>query len=202
MRLANIILAGSLAAAPVYAAELSVPSGTYELKPTHSSLHWQVKHFGISNYTGSFTGISATLELDAAQPENSQLTAAVNTASVDTGFPWPEAHDWNAEMAGAEWFNAGAFPEAVFTATSLSMTDEDSGVMTGDLTFLGVTKPITMEVSLIGALAERKHADGAVMGFEAMAKFNRSDFGFDMLVPVASDEVTLFINAEFHQAVE
>ncbi|MDA7963485.1 YceI family protein [Ruegeria sp.] len=201
MRLKSLALACTLAAAPVYAADITVPGGTYELKPTHSSLHWKVKHFGISNYFAGFTGISATLELDAAEPTNSQLTASVKTASVDTGFPWPEEDSWDAELAGPDWFNSAEFPTADFKATNLELTGDNTGQMTGDMTFMGVTKPVTFEVELVGQLPERKHADGAVIGFAGTARFNRSDFGLDQLIPVASDEVMLFINAEFHQVV-
>jgi hypothetical protein len=63
------------------------PAGTYDLDPTHASLTWQVNHFGLSNYTARFTGISGTLEFDPEDLSASVLDITVDPASVETDFP-------------------------------------------------------------------------------------------------------------------
>lgn len=82
------------------AADLNIGSGTYQLDPTHGSLFWSVNHFGLSEYTARINSFDATIELDADDITQSSMTATIDMASVDTDFPNPDAHDFNAELRG------------------------------------------------------------------------------------------------------
>ena len=89
-----------------------------------------------------------------------------------------EPHDdFNAELAtGERFFNAGKFPQITFASTAITKTGDNSGKMTGNLTFLGVTKPVTLDVTYIGNRNDprlQKHK----IGFAVTGSFKRSDFG-------------------------
>jgi polyisoprenoid-binding protein YceI len=156
----------------------------------------RVKHMGVSLYTVRFDTMDATFDYDPARPEDTKLTAHVDPASLDVGA------DYSKEFA-KEFISAGSFPTATFSATRMQTTGEGTGTMTGDLTLMGVTKPVTFNVTLIGAGHEvlpiplgRRAA-----GFEATTTFKRSDFGSNYLLngDLVGDDVTLQIEAEFEK---
>lgn len=196
-------------AAPV---SLTIPSGTYRLDPTHASLTFRVKHLGLANYTARFAKFDATLDLDAADLTKSKVTATVDPTSVRTDYPGDYAaghgrtyRSWDDDLArNPRWFNARQFPEARFTSTAVTLTGPNTGTMTGDLTFLGVTKPVTLTVTFAGQLAEHPFTKGPAVGFSAVGSFKRSDFGMTAGLPQpgtsfapVADDVELVIEAEF-----
>lgn len=189
-------VAASLAlAAP--AAALDAPSGTYVLDPNHASLHFKVMHAGLSNYTARFTRMTVVVELDAADPEKSSLRVTVDPTSIETDYPNPEAKDFDAELRDdPRFFNATAFPEITFTSTKMTQTGENSGIVEGDLTLLGVTRPVSMEVTLNGALAKHPFVDAGALGISAVGTLKRSDFGMTALVPAVADSVEFIVEAE------
>lgn len=189
---------GGAAAQQPTAAQLEVPSGTYALDPTHASVTWKVNHLGLSNYTARFTKFDATLNFDAAKPENSKLTVTIDPKSVRTDYPFPEKEDFDAKIAGETFFDAAKYPEIKFVSTKVERLGSDTGKVHGDLTFHGVTKPVTLDVTLVGAKPHPMQKVGA-MGFSATTRIKRSDFGVNALVPMVGDEVMVQIEAEFIQ---
>lgn len=177
-----------------------LPSGTYTLDKTHASLIWKVSHLGLSDYVARFTDFDATIQLDTQDPTKSSVTATINPASVETDYPNPEKEDFDAKLRSEEWLNTSAFPKITFTSTKLVKEDDDEGELTGELTFLGVTKTITLEVELEGATTKHPFAQKAALGFSASGTIKRSEFGFDTYIPTIGDEVEIEINAEFMQA--
>lgn len=200
MRIALAAAFGTFFAFSAEAAQLTVPSGTYQLDPAHASLVWKIKHLGLSRYTARFNKFDATITLDAENPTGSEVTATIDPSSVDTDFPFADQKDFNAELTGEQWFNIAEFPEITFQSTELELTGDSVGTMTGDLTFLGVTRPVTLDVTLNGQLEKHPFAGGPAIGFSATSTFKRTDFGFEtMLGPIVGDEVTIQIEAEFVQ---
>ena len=195
-RLALALAASTAFAGAVQAADLAIPSGTYATDPTHTSLFWSVNHFGLSNYTARFTTVAATVELDAEDITRSALTATVAMGSVDTDYPLP-APDFNAELRGADWLDAAAHPEATFTSTRIVKTSDTTATIEGDLSFRGVTLPLTLEAELVGALEKHPMLDAAAFGIRATGSFDRTAFGLATFAPLVGTEVTLQINAEF-----
>ena len=174
-----------------------IPSGTYASDPTHTSLFWSVNHFGLSNYTARLNTVSATVELDADDVSRSTVTATIDMASVDTDFPFPQNTDFNEELRGENWLNTATFPQATFTSTGITVTSEDTAEITGDLTFLGQTLPVTLDATLIGLLEQHPFTNNAAFGIAATGTFDRTDFGFSTFAPNVGAEVTISINAEF-----
>jgi polyisoprenoid-binding protein YceI len=178
-----------------------MPAGTYKLDLAHASLVWKVSHLGLSNYTARFTDFDATLELDPADPTQSKLTVTVDPTSVETAYPNANEKDFDAKLAtGDDWFNGDEFPKIEFESTSIELTGDNTGTVTGNLLFLGQSQPITLDVTFNGAYASMPFSDKPGLGFSATATMDRTNWGFNTYVPNIGAKVDLLIEAEFQKA--
>ncbi|MET4684663.1 YceI family protein [Brevundimonas faecalis] len=193
--------ADAASTAPV---ELKAPAGVYAMDPTHASLQWSIAHNTISNYTARFNTFSAKITLDPANLANSTVEATIDPASVDANYPadYVGAHaasgfkSWSEDIArNKNFLNAGAFPQITFKSTKVELTGPRTAKVTGDLTFLGVTKPVTLDATFNGELEKHPFMQVPAIGFAAEGRFKRSDFG--MAVGPVGDEVTIRFDAEF-----
>lgn len=169
-------------------------SGAYTLDKSHANLTASVMHMGFAGYPIRFNNFDATLDFDAADISKSKAKVTVHTGSADSNNSELEA-----KMQGKELFNTEKFPTATFTSTSITKTSDSKGTLVGDLTLLGVTKPITLDVTFNG-YGVNPYSKSPTLGFSATGSFKRSDFGLSAYVPAVSDEVQLNIEAEFNKA--
>ncbi len=173
------------------------PAGTYRMDRAHSSLTWKVNHLGLSNYTARFTKFDATLDIDPASPQSAKVVVTVDPTSVRTDYPFTERRDFDKDLGGGEnFFNAKEFTRITFSSTRVERTGKTTANVTGDLTLRGITKPLTIYVTLNGA-KQHPMAQAPALGFSGVAKLKRSDFGMTFMLPLIGDEVTLLIEAEF-----
>jgi polyisoprenoid-binding protein YceI len=187
---------------------LKATSGVYVMDPTHASLQWSLPHLGISNYTARFNKFDAKITLDTANLANSTVEATIDPASVDTNYPadyvaaFPTSgfKSFSEDIAKNKAFlNATAFPQIIFKSTKVELTGARTAKVTGDLTFLGVTKPVTLDATFNGDLEQHPFVPAPAIGFAAEGKIKRTDFGMP-LGPVG-DEVTIRFDAEFIKEV-
>ena len=178
-----------------------LPAGTYELDKTHASITWKVMHMGLANYTARFNTFDSTVVLDPAAIENSSVTVDISPMSIETDYPNPEKEDFDKKLAtGENWFNAGANPTIKFVSKTIEKTGENTANITGDLTFLGVTKPVTLDATLNGAMASHPFTKKAAFGISAHTTIKRSDWGMSGGLPHVGDDVDVMIEAEYFQA--
>ena len=172
-------------------------SGLYTLDSRHTGVVARVPHAGGFSYSVfRFDKATGSLNWDSAAPANSKLTFVVDPKSITSNVS-----GFGDELGGAGFLNVAKFPEAKFVSTSAKITGAGKGTVTGDFTLMGVTKPVTFEVELIGAGMESAGGPPvATVGFTAKGKIKRSDFGFTALVGPIGDEVDLTIDCEFHKA--
>lgn len=203
-RLLALALAAGLGLAPAAAAQTAnAPAGAYGMDKTHASLLWSMKHQGLSYYQARFTDFDIQLTFDPKDVTKSKVTATVKPKSVETDFaktrPAGNTTDFNAELANdARFFNTAKFPEAKFVSTKITKTGDTTGKMAGDLTFLGVTKPVTFDITYVGDRNDPRSQKHKV-GFQAVGTIKRSEFGMTWGTPAQGDEVRLQIDAEFIQ---
>jgi polyisoprenoid-binding protein YceI len=167
------------------------PAGTYEVEPTHTSVHWRLSHVGMSTYMARFDKISGSIEFNPTNPAASSANISIDPNSVNTGLP-----NFDKEIAKVV-FKAEANPVITFQSTSLTATSATTGTMTGDLSIAGVTKPMTLNVSYntgrMSPFARRQN-----IGFSASGKIKRSEWGMTNWVSFGiGDDVDLIIEAEF-----
>jgi polyisoprenoid-binding protein YceI len=171
-----------------------VKSGAYVLDPMHGRTTWTINHLGFSHYTGAFTGIKGTLQLDSANPSKSVVVVAIDPASVGTLNPALDTH-----LKSKDFLDVATFPTAGFKSTSVTKTGANTADIKGDLTLHGVTKPIVIKATFnqAGLRGTDKKYD---VGFDGVADIKRSEFGITTYLPVLGDDVHLHIEAEFMAA--
>ena len=175
-----------------------IPSGEYELDLTHASIIWKVRHFGLSKYVARFTDFDIQLLLDTEKFENSSVIATINTQSVSTEYPFPEKKNFDKTLAtGKGWFNGKVFPKATFKSTKLTSINETQSKLDGELSFLGVTKPITLEVTMNGTFESHPFKNAAAIGFSAKSIIQRKDWGLVKHLPNVGNDVQIEIEGEF-----
>ena len=193
----SALVAGlALATSSAAAEHAAVPSGTYVSDPNHTRLLWRIPHLGLSHYTARMNDVEIRLDFDAEDPSKSSVTAVIDPRSVDTAFTGDK--DFDAEIYGEDAIlNADEHPEIRFASTRVTLTDADSALVEGELTLLGATLPVTLEVDLTGTLEEHPFVKVPAMGFAAEAVFDRTEFGQDFLSGVAlGDLVTIEVQTE------
>ncbi len=182
------VLAVALAAGlPAAAAERYVVDGD------HSDVVFLVDHLGYSKTIGRMNKVEGMILFDEEAVENSSVEITIDAASVDTNH---KARD--EDLRSANFFNVAEYPKITFKSTAVEKTGEATGRITGDLTLLGVARPVTLEVTFNRKAPHPVPSYDGVMtaGFSARARIRRSDFGMDAFLPAVGDEVELLIEVE------
>lgn len=169
----------------------TLPAGDYVMDKTHGYVFMTYSHLGFSNPTIRFADVDANVSLNADDVTKSTLTVSIDPAKIDSGV-----EKFNNHLMSADLFDVANHGEITFVSKSINMDTEYSGTLDGDLTIKGVTKPVTLDVTLNRA-APHPFTGAQAFGITATAKVNRSDFGLNYGIPVVSDAVDLRIEAEF-----
>ncbi len=184
-----------LTAGAVQAADLSaVPSGTYQVDPTHAYVNFQYNHLGLSNPTLSFDDFTVDLNLDNEDPTKSMISVVIDADSIVTG-----SEIWKDHITSSDWLNTAENPEITFMSTSIEAAGDGAYKVTGDLTVKDMTKPVSLNVT-INAAMNHPMSGKPVIGIDASGNLLRSDFGLGKFAPNVSDEVSLNISAEMVKA--
>lgn len=163
----------------------------YTLDPTHTTVVWSANHLGFSNPFGLFSMVEGTLTLDEAAPENSSVEATISIANLFTGNSKFDDH-----LKNKDFFNITEFPKATFKSTKVEKTGDKTAKVTGDLTMLGITKPVVLDVTYNKSGVFPMNQKPTV-GFSATTTIKRSDWGMNYGVAMGvSDDVKLMIEAE------
>lgn len=170
-----------------------VTAGTYALDKTHTQVNWQVNHFGFNDYFGLFGDITGTLTIDPANPSAAKVDVEIPIGSVATSSTGLTDH-----LKKPDFFDTAKFPTARFVSSSVTV-DGSKAMIKGDLTMLGVTKPVELETRFEGA-GNNPFNKKATIGFHAATTIKRSDWGMNKYVPMVGDEVKLRISAAFEKA--
>lgn len=169
----------------------AVQGGAYTLESSHARVQFSVSHMGTSIWWGDFTGAKGSLTLDNAHPAGSKLEVSIPTGSVTTTNARLDG-----ELKDPTWFDAAKFPTITFKSTKVTPTGPSTAKVTGELTFHGVTKPVTLDTTFFGAGANPMNKLYTV-GFNAKTVLKRSDFGVGKYAPMIGDDVELTISAPF-----
>ncbi len=181
---------GAAAADPTTRDPMKVPAGTYELDKRHASLVVRVRHMGFSSYTMRFLGLSGAFAYDPANWQATKATILVDPKSIDT-----EENSFNRTVAG--YFEPDKYPVIQFESTGLTQTGEGQGQLAGNLTFHGVTRPLTLDVVFNGVGPGL--TGGTRLGFSGQGAIKRSEFGVTGGRPFAGDAVDLLFEVEFYK---
>jgi len=186
------VFAASLFALPFSAsADLSdVPSGVYTLDSSHGYITFTYSHLGFSNPRVGFNRFDTELELDSNNPENSTIGVTIDASSIDS-----RVAEFNEHLNGSDFFNTAEYPTITFRSTKVEAAGDNAFKVTGNLTILGTTKPVTLDAT-INKAAIHPMRDVPTVGVSASTRLMRSEWGLDAYVPAVSDEVELSIEVE------
>jgi len=175
--------AGSFA--PAFAAPVS-----YKIDPAHTAVAFIVNHVGFSNVIGRFNTVGGDVTFDKDAVEKSVVNVTIDTTSVDTNHAKRDEH-----LRSPDFFNAKEFPKMTFKSTKIEKTGDKTGKLHGDLTMLGVTKPVVLDVTF--------NKDGVspaskleTAGFSARGTVKRTEFGMKYGAPAIGDDIQLLIEVE------
>ncbi|MCE4225839.1 polyisoprenoid-binding protein [Methylobacterium sp. C25] len=170
-----------------------IQAGHYAVDPGHTQVGWRVSHMGFSNYTGGFSEVSGTLDLQPKDPAAAKLSVKIPVSSVAT-----TSEKLTGELKGDKWLDAAKYPDMIFVSTKVTPAGQDKAKVTGDLTLHGVTKPVTLDVTLVGA-GTNPLSKKINIGFEATGTLKRSEFGVKTYVPLIGDDLHLVIAGAFER---
>jgi polyisoprenoid-binding protein YceI len=185
MKLATFTFTAAVIALPATAL-----AETYVLDATHTHVGFSISHLGFSDTYGNFEDVAGTLELDEKKPEEARLEVTVQTKSLDSGHGPRDEH-----VTGKDFLSVEKFPTMIFKSTKITRTGDTTADVTGDLTLHGVTKPLTLKVTL-NKLGENPMSKKVMAGFSATGTLKRSDLGITTYLPAIGDDVTLMISSE------
>ena len=162
----------------------------YTFDKAHTQILFFVNHLGFSNSQGEFHDYDGHFVFDREHPEKSSVDVTIKTASIDM-----DSEKWNEHMTSPDFFNSEAFPDMTFKSTSIKVTGEKTADITGDLTLLGVTKPVVLKTTY-NKSDKHPFSGKFVSGFSAKTNIKRSDFGMAYGLPGVGDEVDIRIEVE------
>lgn len=187
MKKSFVVLA--LAAMPLsgFAAQES-----YTIDPLHTFPNFTIDHLGFSTMHGRFGKTTGKLTVDREKGTGS-VDVKIDAASVNTGFDKRDDH-----LRSPDFLNVVEFPEITYKSTKVTIKPDKTGVVEGNLTLAGVTKPVRLDVKrmncAINPMDPKK--EKFVCGIDATAKIKRSDFGVKFALPAVGDEMNIALEVE------
>ena len=187
----------ALALALVWCGAPAAEAATYSFSKDYTSVRFSWSHLGLSRQSARVMDITGTVEFDPADPEASRVDVLMNASSLSSGV-----RAFDDLLRSVEYFDAQRHPTIRFRSTSARKMSDRTGELTGDLTVMGITKPVTLYVvwNFSGehplAAVNPNYKDIYVAGFSATGVLRRSDWGLSRAVPLVSDEIELTIETE------
>ena len=175
-----LLLFGSIAQAADY---------VIDTKGAHAFIQFHIKHLGYSWLVGRFNRFEGEFSYDEANPQTAKVAVTIDTTSIDSNHAERDKH-----LRDEDFLEVDKFPEARFVSTSYRDLGEGKGELVGEFTLRGITRPITIAVTQIGAGDDPW--GGYRRGFEGRASFALADFGIKRDLGPASKEVHLWLGVE------
>jgi polyisoprenoid-binding protein YceI len=162
---------------------------SYTIDASHTYPGFEINHLGFSTMRGTFDATSGSVTLDPAAKGGS-IEITIDTGSIDTGHAKRDEH-----LKGEEFFNVAQFPSMTYKAAKLRFNGDKLAGADGELTLLGVTKPVSLTVTSFNCGVHPMNKK-QVCGANATATIKRSEFGMKTYVPAVGDEVKISIEVE------
>lgn len=178
----------ALLLAPALAAR-AAPAG-YRYDTVHSQVLFSITHNGYSRPYGMLHIARGWLRFDPDDFSTARTELTIDLASLDMGDA-----AWSKAVLAPEYLDVAGARYARFVSTSVTRTDARHGVIHGQLTLRGVTRPVDLDFAF-NRLAATLYGMHTVAGFSATASFKRSDFGITSHPNVLGEGVTVYLQIE------
>ena len=160
-----------------------------DTKGAHASIKFRLQHLGSSWLYGRINELTGNISYDEKQPEKASVEVTIKTSSVDSTHAERDKH-----LRSDDFLNVAKYPEAKFVSTGYSQDKDGNGVLKGNLTLNGVTKPLEIDVEFIGAGDDPW--GGYRVGFEGTTRFAMADFGIVKELGPKSKDVEMILSVE------
>jgi polyisoprenoid-binding protein YceI len=167
----------------------SLLAADYSIDPSHTYVSFAVSHLGFSTLRGKFDRQSGSLHFDPAGKKASVMIE-IDATSIDTGHDKRDAH-----LQSPDFLNAVENPTITFKSTGITWSGDKLATITGDLTILGVSKPVTLTVAAMKC-GQHPFSKKDACGFDASGSIKRSDFGVNYGLPGIGEVLDLQIEVE------
>ena len=170
-------------------------TGTYTLDPAHTRIGFVARHAMVTKVRGSFNEFEGTATIDGDNPARSSARVTIQAASIDTRNADRDAH-----LRSNDFVAMDEFPQITFVSSGVTVVDETTFELSGDLTIKGVTHPVELDVEYLGTGGDPW--GGTRAGFEASTVISRKEWGIDFNIPLdggklmIGDKITVQLNVE------
>lgn len=168
----------------------------YVIDPTHTVPYWETDHMTFATFRGRFDRATGKFSIDRAA-KTGTLEVVIPTASLGTGDTDREGRPRTRDehLRSPDFFNVAEFPTMTYKSTAVSFKGDDPDVVDGNLTLLGVTKPVALRLERWKCGPDPRVAGKRFLcAGNASGSFKRSDFGMKMFLPTTiGDEVKLWM---------
>ncbi len=171
----------------VHATTPAVSAANWRIDPARTHIAFAVDAVGYPRTHGEFRRFEGRISVDFKHPDKSSVAFHVQSASVDVGSKWFDDY-----LRSAAFLDAARFPSIDFVSNSVAKIDDHTIRVTGDLTLLGVTQPLSVDV----AVRREAAAGSARLAFLARTNIDRLEFGMNSGFPLVSRDVELVISSE------
>jgi polyisoprenoid-binding protein YceI len=168
----------------------SASAQVYNIDASHTYPSFEADHMGLSFWRGKFTKSSGKIVLDRQSKTGGSVEIAIDASTVDFGHA-----KMNEKARGDEMFNVAKFPIISYKSTALKYEGERLVAVDGEMTMLGITKPLSLTLTHFKCVIHPLHKR-EVCGADAHGRFDRSDFGMNIGLPRFSPEIKLAIQVE------
>ncbi len=191
MKRISTLTAGALLAAAITTPAAAEPR-QYEIDPEHFAIAFTAQHLDFADVIGMFLDGEGSFTYDADTATITDLRVEIVSKSVFTNHKKRDNH-----LRSPDFLNAREFPEIVFVGTAAEQLTDATGTVTGDLQLLGQSRPITLNVALVGAQVYPFGHEQFTLGISANTAFKRSDFGMSYgLGDLVGDDIGLMFEFE------
>ncbi|MGZ5285528.1 MAG: YceI family protein [Flavisolibacter sp.] len=166
----------------------------WKVDNAHSKVSFSVTHLGISDVTGLFKDFTVDIKSAKDDFSDAKIEMNIDVKSIDTEIEMRDNH-----LRSADFFDVAKHPKMTFSSTDVSPAKEKNRYkLKGNLTLLGITKPVTMDLWYRGTI-ENPMNKKPTAGFKVSGVIKRSDFdlGSGFPAPMISDEVKIVADGEF-----
>ncbi|MGH6816725.1 MAG: YceI family protein [Hyphomicrobiaceae bacterium] len=189
MQFARTGIAALAAAMALWGPSVLAQPKEFQIDRSHSSINFEIDHWGFARVAGRFNDFSGKVVLDEADLAKAAIELTVKADSIDTNHKARDQH-----LRTADFFDAAKFPAIVFKSTKVELiADRKGGKLTGDLTLHGVTKPVTLDFKLTkeGNAPHPAYKNLRMAAFQVTGQIKRSEFDMKFGIPAVGDAVDL-----------
>lgn len=164
----------------------AVAATNWRIDPVRTHIAFAIDAVGYPRTHGQFRQFAGRISVDLEHPDRSSVSFHVQSQSVEVGSP-----SFDDYLRSGAFLDSTRFPSIDFVSNSVAKVDDHTVRVTGELTLLGVTRPLSVDVAV-----QREGAGGARrLAFLAKTNIDRLAFGMNSGFPLVSRDVQLVISS-------